>query len=187
MIPIYEKRSGKGIGYTGRSFSQRFEDICQQQLRDGRARAFAFIFYDFLDHDLQQILSDRGVFAKIDRLAGNYLSVFYLHSGGKEAVERFNSEFLSRLGVQTEVALPSVVFFKFEDGQIVDLTVTHLESADLIHGFEELYSVMEKYISNSDREQPKDRRYLHWIKAGAKFISLEVFRAALRSALSGSM
>ena len=39
--------------------------------REKRAKAFAFIFYDFTDSDLQKILKDQGVFARLDRLAGN--------------------------------------------------------------------------------------------------------------------
>jgi hypothetical protein len=187
MIPIFEQRTGKGVGHTERSFSQRFEVLCREHLQEGRARAFAFIFYDFLDEDFRRILKDQGVFAKLDRLAGSNLSIFYLHSGGRDAVQRFNSEFLSRLGVQTEVALPCVVFFKFKDEQIIELSAVHLESADLIHGFYELYGVIEKYVSDSSREPPVQPKYLYWVKSGTKFISVELFRAVLRTALAGWM
>jgi hypothetical protein len=74
MIPIYEQGRGKGIGHSSKSFSQRFEELCREHLQEGRARAFAFIFYDFEDQQFRTVLKDEGVFAKLDRLSGSNLS-----------------------------------------------------------------------------------------------------------------
>jgi hypothetical protein len=183
MVPIFEQGRGKGIGHSVDSFSQWFSQLCEQHLHGGRARAFAFIFYDFSDSDFRQVLKDQGVFAKLDRLAGDRLSVFYLHSGTRHTVQRFNTEFLSRLGLQEQVTLPCVVFFKVSNGQIADVAAVHSESADLIHGFEELQAVISSYISESVVAHPAESKYWRWVRSGTKFIGVEAFRVWLKAAL----
>src|SRR4051794_23909088 len=98
MIPIFEQGDGKGIGHGLDSFLVRFDAICREQLANDRAKAFAFIFYDF-ESDLRKLLKDQGVFAQLDRLAGGNLSVFYLHSGRRGTTDQFNATFLSKLGI----------------------------------------------------------------------------------------
>jgi hypothetical protein len=97
MFPIYEQGRGSGIGLDFNSFHDRFEAICREHLQAERAKAFAFIFYNFRDRNLRLILKNNGVFAKLDRLSGVQLSMFYLDTGGKKAIVRFNAEFLSKL------------------------------------------------------------------------------------------
>ena len=187
MIPIYEQGTGHGIDHSLDSFLVRFELLCQEHLCEGRARAFAFIFYDFCDEELRNILRDEGVFAQLDRLAGNDLSVFYLHSGRRRAVAQFNAESMRRLGVDSNVSLPCVVFFRSKEGKIEDVTIAQLESANLIHGFHELYAIIERYIRGSLGDMPGEPKYLCLIKSSARFIGLEVFRALLRSVLDNRM
>lgn len=187
MIPIYEQGTGHGMGHSLDSFSVRFELLCQEHLREGRARAFAFVFYDFYDDELRNILRDQGVFTQLDRLTSNDLSVFYLHSGRRQAVAQFNAEFKRRLGVDSDVNLPCVVFFRLKGGKIEDVTIAELESANLIHGFYELYGIIERYISGSLGDMPGEPKYLRLIKSGVPFIGIELFRALLRSALDRRM
>lgn len=187
MFPIFEQGSGKGIGHLTASFTKRFEELCQQHLHEDRARAFAFIFYDFEDAAFRAVLKDQGVFAELDRLSGEDLSVFYLHSGRRRAVERFNSTFLAKLGIVGDLCLPCLVFFRVQEDGIHDIAVAQLESADLIHGFHELYGHMERYIRDDLGTQPKESRYVIWLKSSAKFVGFEAFRAWLKIALQGLM
>ena len=77
-------------------------------LRSKRAKAFAFIFFNFDDKDLRKILMDQGAFAQLDRLSRNTLSVFYLHSANKDRIAYFNSHFLSKLAwISTEKDSPN--------------------------------------------------------------------------------
>lgn len=183
MIPIYEQGSGKGIGHSLRSFQARFDQICAEHLAEGRARAFAFIFYDFTDGELRRILQDQGAFAHLDRLSGNELSLFYLHTGTRAAVDSFNTHFLSALEIEDQASLPCIVFFRIKRKEIIDVEIAELGSPDLIHGFHELYVAIERYIKKQSAEPPSESRALRWIKGGAKFVSIEVFRAALRRGL----
>ncbi|MHC4112677.1 MAG: hypothetical protein ACYSUY_16515 [Planctomycetota bacterium] len=187
MFPIFEQGKGKGIGHSSRSFIDRFAGICQEHLRSGRARAFAFIFYDFLDQDFKRILKNHGVFVQLDRLSGTDLSVFYLHSGGRKAVDRFNAEFISRIGVEGDIRLPCIVFFRLKEERIEDVAIVQLESSDLVHGFHELYEVIKQYLREELIDPPAVSKYLRWLKSSAKFIGLESFRAFLKAALEGIM
>jgi hypothetical protein len=98
MIPIFEQGEGKGIGQGPDSFLLRFDAICREHLASKRAKAFAFILYDF-ESDLHRILKDQGIFAQLDRLAGANLGVFYLHSARRGTTDQFNATFLSKLGI----------------------------------------------------------------------------------------
>lgn len=187
MIPIYEQGTGHGIDHSLSSFLLRFESLCQEHLQEGRARAFAFIFYDFCNEQFRRILKDQGVFAQLDRLSGTDLSLFYLHAGRRRTVEGFNGEFLRRLGVDSDVCLPCVVFFRVKEDKVEDVTVAQLENANLIHGFRELYGIIERYINESLMDMDARPRYLRLARSGARFIGIEFFRAFLRSMLDGVM
>lgn len=182
MIPIYEQSHGNGIGHSADSFINRFDEIWKQHLAEGRAQKFAFIFYDFTDSAIRKILKDQGVFAKLDRLSGQKLSIFYLHHGTRHAIERFNGQFLSALDVADKVYLPCIVFFSFNNNEIGDLEIVQLDNADLIHGFNELYVAIERYLANAE-DPPPPSRALKWVKSGSRFVSVEVLRAALRELL----
>lgn len=181
MIPIFEQGQGKGIGHDLDSFIARFDSICKEHIQGKRAKAFAFILYDFVDHDLKQILKDQGVFAKLDRLSGNSLSLFYLHTGTRNAFQIFNTAFLSKLGVEGATT-PCVVFFRLKNDKFEDIAVAQLDHADLIHGFNELYGVIEHYIKTDSSRFGEGLRSLKWIKNWGGFIAIEAFRAALKKA-----
>lgn len=187
MIPIYEQGCGRGIGHSIGSFSERFNEICAKHLSNGRARRFAFIFYDFHDLAFRRILKDSGVFAQLDRLSGNKISIFYLHSGGQDAVERFNSEFLARLDLGCSVRLPCVVFFQVSHNEINDVVAISLESSSIIHGFHELYGIIKDYTDESSFAFAGVSKYWRWVKGSSKFIGLETFRAWLKDVLTDLM
>jgi hypothetical protein len=82
-----------------------------------------------------------------------------------------NLHFLKKLEIEGESRLPTIVFFRARDGQIEDLKVIPLESADLIHGFKELYDAIESYISGTPVNSSATTS-ARWAKGGAKLISL---------------
>jgi hypothetical protein len=183
MVPIYQHGPGQGIGYSMKLFSEQFIKLCGEHLEGGRAKAFAFIFYDFEDLEFRRILDDQGVFTRLDRLSGDQLSIFYLNSGNETAVERFNAKFLSRLGFDQDVRLPCIVFFRVSDEQEIDVAAVTLENASIIHGFLELHENIKQYIA----EVPvtvEDSKYWKWFTSGAKFISLEALRASITQGLA---
>ncbi|MBS0533648.1 MAG: hypothetical protein JSR72_06290 [Proteobacteria bacterium] len=178
MIPIFEQGNGKGIGHLLDTFTKRFDQICAQHLKDRRAKAFAFVFYDFNDRHIKTILRDQGVFTQLDRLAGKELSIFFLHTGTRHAVRQFNETFLKQLGLE-EAKPPCVVFFKLSEGKAIDVSLASLESTDLFHGFKELHDVIASYLNTSNAE-PK---HVRWTKAAGKIIALETIKEGVKLSL----
>lgn len=190
MIPIYEQGDRKGIGHSLESFLPRFEQICRERRGSNQAQSFAFIFYDFDDNDIRKILKDEGVFAKLDRLSHEKLIIFYLHASSQRGVQRFNKAFASKLGVADHVELPCVVFFKLGDAGFTDVAVAIIDSTDLIHGFHELYGIIERRLAddNDDKHEDDDGlQFVRWIKSATRFVSLEVVRDAISNAVGGHL
>lgn len=185
MIPIFEQGSGKGIGHGGDSFLRRFHEIAVEHIESGRAKSLAFIFYDFHDRDFKSILRDQGVFAQLDRLSGRDLSVFYLHSGSDRLLREFNATLMGTLGVEEQAQTPCVVFCKTSENGFTDVSVANLDSADLIHGFHELYGVIESYLAGADKVAVP--RYISWAKGSLRFVSLEAIRALVRELMKVGM
>ncbi|MGH2421153.1 hypothetical protein ACRCF9_11650 [Pseudomonas canadensis] len=183
MIPIYEQGSGKGIGHGREQFIKRFDEICVEHLEKKRARSFAFVFYDFNNKALRKILRDQGVFAELDRVSGRQLSLFYLHGGDRGAVESFNQNFLSVLGVEGKADLPCVVFFKVDAGNVSEVKVAQLDSADLVHGFKELAGVVEEYLSSNNGGSGARYTAIKWLKVGGKFVTAGAFSAILKKGI----
>jgi len=185
MIPIFEQGYGKGIGHSVETFLERFEEIAISHMNDGRAKSLAFVFYDYHDTEFRQILKDQGVFAKLDRLSGRDLCVFYMHSGSDEILRTFNTILMDALGVSEIAKTPCVVFCKATSGGFKDISVVTLDSPDLIHGFYELYQIMESYLNNlAENPQPK---YIGWVNGSLKFVSLEGIKALIRELFRGGM
>jgi hypothetical protein len=156
------------------------EDICRGRHKDGKAGSFAFIFYDFLDTGIRKILKDKGVFAKLDRLSGDHLAIFYFHASSYQGTQRFNSAFLSALGLKESIHLPCVVFFKLGESGFTDVAVATLDNTDLIHGFHELYGIIERYLAAQSLKSPAGLKFVRWDKATVQSISLEALRIAFK-------
>jgi len=127
---------------------------------------------------MRKILKDQGVFAELDRLSGETLSIFYLHGGGNH-VSRFNETFTKAIGIK-DARIPCVVFFRSTKKGFADVSVVPLESGSLIHGFHELYSVIEEY----KKRRPLiagTMRHLRWIPGVIKVIAMETLKAALKA------
>lgn len=181
MFTIFEQAKGSGIGLHEEVFAKHFDEICRRQIREGHAKAFAFIFYDFLS-PLKDVLKNEGAFVKLDRLSGDKLTIFYLHAQSKQTLERFNSTFIQRLGVQESIAFPAVVFFKLNGDEITDVSVAILDGADMINGLLELYKVIENYVSGGPDQAGIGLRYVKWVRSAVKSVSREVVKDAIDAA-----
>lgn len=115
---------------------------------------------------------------QLDRLAGDKLSIFFLHSGSQRTVDAFNQQFLSQLGIAETVMLPAVVFFKLKGNELTDIAVVQLDNSDLIHGSKELYDIVEKYIADKIT-RANGSRTIRWFKSSVRFVSAEAFAALL--------
>jgi len=158
MVPIFEQGQGQGIGYSFNSFLRRFIDICEEHLETGRAKAFAFLLYDFQNQHIKDILKNKGGFAQLDRLSGNNLSLFYLDSDNRRLVKAFNEIFLGAFEIKNGYQLPFVLFFTVADREVTNIEIVELEQTDLMFSFKELYDITNNYIAKvKDRSIEKIR------------------------------
>jgi len=180
MVPIFEQGEGKGIGHLFDGFIERFDEICMQHLAEGRARAFALILYDFRDIEFKNLLKEQDVFTKLDRLSGQNLSVFYLHSADRRLAGRFNMAFLEKLGLQASANLPCVVFFNHTKQGISDIQLAELNPNNPTHAFQELYTAIDNYVKDPQSKKPTESKSLKMIYSTAQLIAKEALKAALR-------
>lgn len=186
MIPIFEQGKSQGIGHSFDSFLNRFRQICKSHIDNKRAHAFAFIFYDFTDNVIREILKSQGGFARLDRLSGNKLSVFYLHSNSRRLNKHFNETFRYVFEIDEEINLPFVLFLKFngEIDEIEDLRITQLEHDNPLFAFNELYESLEEYIKQIDRESielsPKKTKVLKLVDKYTKMAFDEFVKLVLK-------
>jgi hypothetical protein len=90
---------------------------------------------------------------------------------------------LSKLDILEQAPPPCVVFFKLKEDRIEQVAIAQLDHTNLIHGFHELYGVIERYIKTDANEAGFGSRSLKWLKSSSGFVALGVFRAALKMAL----
>jgi len=173
MIPIQEQGEKSGIGYSYEQFLKRFIEICENHLENKRAKSFAFIFYEFHNQQIRDIFKNRGGFARLDRLSGKDLSVFYIDSENQNLVKEFNNIFLGAFEIQDNVILPCVVFFKMEDSDVENVQVVELSEPDRMFAFEELFSSIQDYLKNSTEVVNPKRNVLPELIKKAKKIGVE--------------
>ncbi len=129
MIPIFEQVSGHGQGLGHDDFKKRFKEICEEHLREKRARIFAFVFYDMTHGTVREALRGADGFRRLDETSGKDVSLFYLHD---RAVDRFgdsfNRRFMRALSVTRQTKPPCMVVFKFEEGDFVDGLIFPLDN-----------------------------------------------------------
>ncbi|WP_090375230.1 hypothetical protein [Dyadobacter sp. SG02] len=152
MVPIFEQGKGQGIGYSYPHFLKRLIDICESHLSDGRAKGFALILYDFHDTVIRDILKSQGGFAKLDRLSGENLSIFYLHSNTSRRIEDFNKILLGAFGVAPKITPPLIIFFKMKSQEPTDVQIVQLYEDNKIFAFQELYDAVTENVSELDAE-----------------------------------
>ena len=142
MIPIYEQKDKMGEGLTQEDFIKRFEEICNNK----KTKSFALFFRDFNDTKTQEVMKNQKVFSCLDELTGNGISLFFLHSGNKHSIQKFNNHFLKTvLDIQdNDFSFPCIVFFKFKNGEIHDIQIANIEGG-LITAFQEIYTIIETY------------------------------------------
>lgn len=129
MYPIQLQKGPRGIGMNYEEFVQTFTNICNEHLKEGRARAFAFIFYDMCGGAVQRALTRIESFNALHVQSGSQMTIFYLHDQAvKSHWRNFNNEFLNALGVIDQALPPCVVFFSVYGEEIEDVSICGIDS-----------------------------------------------------------
>ena len=125
-IQMQDGNRGIGMGYTG--FINSFEAICQEHLHEGRARAFAFVFYDMTNGVVRQALRDAHGFRLLHQKTGKDITLFYLHDRAIEAHwHNFNKTFMEALGIEGQAMPPCMVFFRVHAESIEDVSIYRID------------------------------------------------------------
>lgn len=110
------------MGYG--QFVDAFASICHKHQRAGRARAFAFVFYDMTHGVVRTALKQADGFRRLHDKTGHDVTLFYLHDSALEDHwHAFNAEFMKALGVEGQVNTPCMVFFRVADENIEDVSI----------------------------------------------------------------
>lgn len=188
MIPIYEQGKGEGIGYGLDNFLSRFISICEQHKKDLRAKAFAFILYDFENEAIRKVLKLQGGFARLDRLSGRDLSIFYLHSGNRGIFRAFNEIFMGAFDLKKSYHLPLILFFNLEDGDVENVDVFPLQQDNLAFAFDEVFRIVEDYVKKMNMSQtPINKESKAWavVKKIGKVASDKALEVLITKAMEG--
>ena len=131
MYTIFLDGKGKGVRATGLGYSEfveAFEDICRKHVRDKRARAFAFIFYDMTNGPIRQALKSARGFEILNVETGKIMTLFYLHAAAdKSYISTFNQHFMQALNVENQVTPPCIVFFRVTEDEIGDISFRYID------------------------------------------------------------
>lgn len=155
MAPILLQDGEHGIGLGFDDFKVRFREICEQHIREGRAKAFAFVFCDFSAGVTASVLHDGRAFGELNDLSGDKMTVFYLHLHAHDAVGKsFNAHFLHTLGVREQVPPPCVVCFRVQDGEVEDVAFHPIDerTGDPVLVLEQIKRHLKGYLKEMARQ-----------------------------------
>ncbi|WP_445286544.1 hypothetical protein [Variovorax atrisoli] len=126
-------------------FTLHFARICEEHLRTGRAKEFAFIFWNFKDGIAQHIVTDRDMNRELHIASGDQMTIFFLRSEYVPTIEHFNEVFMGRLGLDPDQELPCVVFFSMEKGRARQIEVVTFKE-DWVDGYVQLRRAVDRRL-----------------------------------------
>jgi hypothetical protein len=161
MVPLKILKNGRVKGLRKDDFGDGIIEICEKHRDEKRALAFAFLIYDFRNAQLIKVLEDADYWNALNAISGTFISIYYIHSLEKNFAEDLvatdNNErrgmhpintgnsfnkllpMLEKyLALDTEVKLPSILFFQVEDKLVSDYFLIELSEAKIEESFIEL-------------------------------------------------
>jgi hypothetical protein len=180
MYPIFINRNTQGLDFN--EFIDTFFEICKNHQLDGRASAFAFIIYDFNNPHLYKILTDKDYWESLNRLSGNYLTIFSLFE--QETKNKIDSNVYPKfiklkfeaVKVETkkdislsykqiietffgsiEFKTPSILFFQVKDEIITDHFFVGLKENKIEEGFLELQQFVKESVKSIQQISPDNK------------------------------
>ena len=181
MYTIFLDGKGNGARATGLGYNQfleTFDAICQEHVRESRAQAFAFVFYDMNHGPIRSALKSSRGFEILNAETGNEITLFYLHAAAtKLHADTFNLHFMRALGIAEQITLPGIVFFRVNADQIDDISFNciddQVEDEHLI--IEAMRRDIAKYITimNSEGDISALTKVAGWFSKTAFILALK--------------
>lgn len=169
MYTIFQNSTDEELDFE--SFSKRMIEICNDHRKQNRAMAFAFILYDFENPQVWKVLNDREYWLALNKISGNYLTVFSLNyrpqtrsrpyhdEYGKSSymltkiITEFNpSEGTNTLidkyfGPNLKVSYPAILFFQVNSNEVVDSLLIELHEQQIEPAFLELRYYIQRAVN----------------------------------------
>lgn len=167
MFTVFLQGAGRGVGMGYEEFVSEFERICAIHVREKKARAFAFVFYDMTHGAVRKALKSERGYQILNEASGKDLTLFYLHSEAtRDRAKQFNDLFLEALNVGEQVAPPCIVFFRISGQNIEDIALNSIdaETEDLHLIVEEMRRYIMNYVDGINEQG--DLSGLTWIASG---------------------
>lgn len=113
------------------------------------------------------------------------MSIFFLHSDDRYFIERYNELFLHTFEIDPDRKLPFVLFFKLEEDDVTELEVVELEHHQLMHAFQELYTIIENKIDQTQRNTKPipTNKWIKWINYSKKIAVQELIKQIVKSSI----
>jgi hypothetical protein len=169
MYSIYHNSNNKG--HNLESFKEEMLQICNQHRIEKRALAFAFILYDFENHQLCKVLNDDEYWLSLNEISGEYITIFSLnYKEHKKTIQRKRQshgfgglQFLTNIttnmnpskgtneliskyfGDEIQVKYPAILFFQVDNESVIDSLLIELKEERIELAFLEL----KDYIKSS--------------------------------------
>jgi hypothetical protein len=108
MVPIVMKSNKE---FDQESFRDYIINICKDHQKKNKALAFAFLVYDFEDHTILEILKKKEYWTALDKISGQFLSVFYLNSNDSYFKRRQREIYMEEKREQQSPIIPGLTQF----------------------------------------------------------------------------
>jgi hypothetical protein len=92
-------------------FIEYLNKICKHHFEEKRALAFAFLVYDFGDHNIRCILNKDEYCASLNKISGRFLTIFYLDSRDSYFLNNQIEDYEFEKKRQQSSAIPGVTHY----------------------------------------------------------------------------
>ena len=174
MVPLKIFQDGHVHELNTKEFSQGIIELCEKHRNESRALAFAFLLYDFRNPQIIKVLEDRDYWNALNAISGKYLSIYYIHSkernfaedleasngverrgmhpiSGGVAIDNIVPMLKRYLALETNVKLPSILFFQVEGQLISDYFLIELFEGTIEKSFIELDDYILEAVASLKR------------------------------------
>ena len=171
--------NSKNEGHNFESFKDRMIQICNENRKISRAHVFAFILYDFENPHLSKILNDQEYFLALNRISGEYLTVFsinYREKKERKLLTGDNSmqmitnvsmiqnpamgtnELIEKYFGNIKIQYPAILFFQVDNESVIDSLLIELEEEDIQLSFLELKYYITEAVTSLKIISPENKQ-----------------------------
>jgi len=177
MVPLKILQDGYVHELSSDDFSKEVIELCEKHRNENRALAFAFLLYDFENPQIIKVLEDTDYWNALNVISGKYLSVYYINTKEQFFAEDLNASdgiekrglypikggskletiipmLKKYLALETDVRMPSILFFQVEGELISDYYIIELSEETIENSFIELKAYIAEAVKSLKRIDP---------------------------------